>query len=288
MGLIDSYLVVVLNGVARGVLLFALASGLSLVFGLMGVLNLAHGAILAVGAYLALTLAPTGTGFWLALVVAVLVGALIGVVLLGAVRPVQARGYLEQVLVTLGFAFILGDLSGRIWDRNIHSLQPPAMLNGTVEIVGQPYPIYRLAVIGVGAVLAVGLYLLFDRTMLGAAVRAAVVDRDMVSALGIDVRRISIAVMALATGLAAFGGVLGGPILGVRPGLDFEVLILALIVVVIGGLGSLSGALVGALLIGIVQSLGPVLFPQFASFLLFGSMAVVLLFRPTGLFGRAT
>lgn len=288
MGLIDSYLVVVLNGVARGVLLFALASGLSLVFGLMGVLNLAHGAILAIGAYLALTLAPTGTGFWLALLVAVLVGAVIGVVLLGAVRPVQARGYLEQVLVTLGFAFILGDLSGRIWDRNIHSLQPPAMLNGTVEIVGQPYPTYRLAVIGVGVVLAVGLYLLFDRTMLGAAVRAAVVDRDMVSALGIDVRRISIAVMALASGLAAFGGVVGGPILGVRPGLDFEVLILALIVVVIGGLGSLSGALVGALLIGIVQSLGPVLFPQFASFLLFGSMAVVLLFRPTGLFGRAT
>ena len=217
-----------------------------------------------------------------------LVGALIGVVLLGAVRPVQARGYLEQVLVTLGFAFILGDLSGRIWDRNIHSLQPPPMLKGTVEIVGQPYPTYRLAVIGVGVVLAVGLYLLFDRTMLGAAVRAAVVDRDMVSALGIDVRRISIAVMALASGLAAFGGVVGGPILGVRPGLDFEVLILALIVVVIGGLGSLSGALVGALLIGIVQSLGPVLFPQFASFLLFGSMAVVLLFRPTGLFGRAT
>lgn len=288
MELVDSYLVVVLNGVARGVLLFALASGLSLVFGLMGVLNLAHGAILAIGAYLALTLAPTGTGFWLALVVAVLVGALIGVVLLGAVRPVQARGYLEQVLVTLGFAFILGDLSGRIWDRNIHSLQPPPMLKGTVEIVGQPYPTYRLAVIGVGVVLAVGLYLLFDRTMLGAAVRAAVVDRDMVSALGIDVRRISIAVMALASGLAAFGGVVGGPILGVRPGLDFEVLILALIVVVIGGLGSLSGALVGALLIGIVQSLGPVLFPQFASFLLFGSMAVVLLFRPTGLFGRAT
>jgi branched-chain amino acid transport system permease protein len=286
MEFLDAYLITILNGLARGVLLFALASGLSLVFGLMDLLNVAHGSVLVIGAYVALTLAPDGRGFWLAAAAAVVVGALFGLVLLVMVKPIQGHGHLDQVLVTLGLAFIVGDLSGRLWDRNIHSLQPPPPLGGSVAILGQPYPVYRLAVIAVGVVLAVGLYLLFERTMLGAVVRAAVADRDMVSALGIDVGRVFVGVVALATALAAFGGVIGGPILGVRPGLDFQVLILALIVVVIGGLGSLRGALVGSILIGLVQSLGPVLFPQFASFLLFGAMALVLMFRPAGLYGR--
>lgn len=288
---LDANTVSMLNGVARGLLLFTMAVGLSLIFGLMDVLNLAHGAIFLLGAYIGFQFAPDGAGlvaFLLAVAVAVVVGTALGGGLAGAVRPIRSRGYLDQALLTLGLAFILSDVSSIIWGDDYRSLPPPSFLAGSVELFGHAYPTYRLAVIVVGLAIAVAVYVGFERTELGAVVRAAVSDRPMLSALGVNVNRVLIGVFAVGTALAAFGGLVGAPVLGVRPGLDWDVLILALIVVVIGGLGSIVGAFVGALIIGQVQSLGVALVPELAAFLLFGAMAVILLVRPQGLFGDVT
>lgn len=287
-GWLDANLISILNGVARGLLLFTMAVGLSLIFGLADVLNLAHGAVFLLGAYMAFQFAGDGTGFVVAVLAAVVLGVLLGGGLTAALRPISGRGHLDQALLTLGIAFVLSDIASFVWGNDFRSVPPPAFLRGSTNIVGHAYPTYRLAVIVVGLAIAGAVYALFERTQLGAVVRAAVEDRAMVSALGINVGRVLVAVFAIGSALAAFGGVIGGPVLAVNPGLDWEVLILALIVVVIGGLGSIKGAFAGALLIGQVQSLGVALVPQLAAFLLFGAMAVVLLVRPEGLFGDVT
>lgn len=284
--ILDAYAVGVLNGLARGVLLLLLAAGLSLLFGLMRMLNLTHGSLLLLGGYIGLTIAPDGQGFLWAVVAAALIGAIAGVGLGLVSRPIIPRGYLAQVLLTLGLAFLASAAMQQIWGRRIHSPQPPEVFQGSVVILGQPYPVYRLAVVVIGLALALIIYYVFERTRLGAIVRAAVEDREMTGALGINVNVVYLSVFAVAAAAAAVAGVIGGPILGVRPGLDFQLLVLALIVVVIGGLGSLKGAFVGAMLVGLVQSLGPTILPGFSTFLLFSAMAVVLLLRPTGLFGE--
>ncbi|HEX2028692.1 MAG TPA: branched-chain amino acid ABC transporter permease [Nitriliruptorales bacterium] len=284
----NAHTVSILNGLARGLLLFTLAIGLSLIFGLMDVLNLAHGALFLIGAYVGFSLAPDGTGFAVAVAVAVAAGAALGGVLAAAIHPIRRRGHLDQALLTLGIAFILSDLSSIIWGEDFRALPPPSVLAGSTTVLGRPYPTYRVAVIGVGIALAVVVYVLFERTMLGATVRAAVSDHAMLAALGTNVEAVFGAVFAVGAALATFGGIIGAPVLGVRPGLDWDVLILALIVVVVGGLGSIKGALVGAILIGEVQSLGVALAPDVAAFVLFGAMAAVLLVRPEGLFGDVT
>lgn len=288
LGWFDQNLVSVLNGVAIGLLLFTMAVGLSLIFGLMDVLNLAHGAIYLLGSYLAFQFARDGEAFALAVLVAIGVGLVVGGGLMAAVKPIASRGHLDQALLTLGIAFVLSDAAAAIWGSDFRSVSAPTFLQGSISMLERSYPVYRLAVIVVGILIAAAVYLVFERTKLGAIIRALVEDRVMVSALGIDVTRVMATVLTAGAVLAAFGGVIGAPILNVSPGLDWEVLILALIVVVIGGLGSVRGALVGALLIGQVQSLGIALFPQLASFALFGAMALVLLFRPEGLLGDAT
>jgi branched-chain amino acid transport system permease protein len=284
----DQNLVSALNGIAIGLLLFTLAVGLSLIFGLMDVLNLAHGAIYLLGSYVAFQFARDGEGFGLAALVALGLGLLLGGGLVTAVRPIAARGHLDQALLTLGVAFVLSDAAAVIWGSDFRSVSSPTFLQGSVDVLGRSYPVYRLAVIVVGILIAAAVYVVFERTKLGAILRAAVDDRAMVAALGIDVGKVMASVFTAGTALAAFGGVIGAPILNVSPGLDWEVLILALIVVVVGGLGSVRGALIGALLIGQVQSLGVALLPQLASFALFGAMALVLLFRPEGLLGART
>lgn len=284
----DANTVSILNGVARGLLLFTMAVGLSLIFGLMDVLNLAHGAVFLLGAYVGFQIAPTGGRFLVAVLLAIALGVVLGGGLAAAARPLAGRGHLDQALLTLGLAFILSDVAAMIWGSDYRSLPPPSFLRGSTSLFGNAYPTYRLGVIVVGIVIAAMVYLGFERTQLGALVRASVADRTMVSALGINVNVVLVGVFAIGSALAAFGGVIGAPVLGVRPGLDWDVLILALIVVVVGGLGSIKGALVGALLIGQVQSLGVALLPQLAAFLLFGAMAAVLLVRPEGLFGDAT
>ena len=284
-------LVTVVDGVAFGMLLFTIAVGLSLVFGIMDVLNLAHGALYLAGAYLAVRFVGDGQAtlgaFALAGLAAVAVGAGAGAGLALLTRPLAARGHLDQALLTLGVALIVGDLLSARFGNDVQSVPPPQFLAGSVAIGGREYPSYRLAVIAAGLAMALAVYLLVERTRAGALVRATVADAPMVRALGVDTGRLMVATFAAGVVLACLGGVLGAPVLGAYPGLDERVLILGLVVVVLGGLGSVPGAFLGAMVIGQVEVLGVSLLPRYASFLVFGTMAVVLLLRPTGMLGRS-
>ncbi|MGC5616865.1 branched-chain amino acid ABC transporter permease [Georgenia sp. Z1491] len=278
-----------LNGLALGSVLFLIAIGLSLVFGTMDVLNLAHGAISLVGAYVGVAMfdgrPSTGT-FLLAVVVAALVGFAAGGLLAAMTGPV--RNHLRQALLTLGMALIAAELLREVFGSNVRSVASPEALAGSISLGGSPYPVYRLLMIGVGAVIAVALYLALDRTRAGAIVRATVADRGMVESIGIRTRVVLLLVFGVGAALATVGGLLAAPILGAQPGLDDQILLLALVIVVIGGLGSLGGAVLGALIVGQVQSIGVVLAGEFASFLLFAAMAAVLLLRPQGLLPART
>jgi branched-subunit amino acid ABC-type transport system permease component len=285
----DAHLASVLNGLAIGSLLFILAVGLSLVFGMMDVLNLAHGALYLAGAYVAWQLTDGGATwprFLVAIGLALVVGLVGGWVLAALTLPLSRRSHLDQALLTLGVALVLAEIVYAIYGKAEHSVAVPGPLDRSVDVLGQTYPVYRLVLIGIGLLLAVGVYVAVERTRAGALVRATVADRDMVEALGIDTRLVLLAVFGVGAALASVAGVLGGQLYGAVPGLDETVLILALVVVVIGGLGSVKGAFVGAMLIGQVESLGRALLPDQASFLLFGAMALVLIVRPRGLFGQ--
>ena len=285
MGWFSDHAVTLVNGFAEGMLLYMMAAGLTLIFGLMDVLNLAHGVFFLFGAYVAFQVGRDGQHWGLALLAAIGVGILLGLALAVAIRPLRGRGHLDQALLTLGASFVLAGVVTLIWGYGYQSISPPSFLNGSVSIVGHSYPVYRLAVIAVGLVVAVALYLVIERTPPGAIVRAAVTDREMLGAMGYNVGLIMALVFVVGAVIAAVGGMVGGPILGVNPGLDNDVLLLALIVVTVGGLGSLGGALVGAIVIGEVQALGTALFPSVAGLLLFGAMVAILVVRPQGLFG---
>lgn len=287
---VDIGVIAVLNGLAIGLLLFVVAVGLSLVFGMMDVLNLAHGAVFVAGAYVAWWVvggSPTWTGWLAAVGVALAVGALAGGGLLLMTGPLARRSHLEQALLTLGVALVVAELLSLAFGEDVRSVSPPPGLGGTVSVLGNAYPAYRLLLIALGAGLAVAAHVVVERTPLGALVRATVADRDMVAAVGIDARLVRAGVFVVGSMLATTAGVLGSPIYSPRPGLDSTILILALVVVVIGGLGSVRGALVAALLIGQIESTGRALLSDLASFLLFGSLAIVLALRPRGLFAGA-
>lgn len=281
---LDGNLVSMVDGIAYGLLLFTLAVGLSLVFGMMDVLNLAHGALYLLGAYVGYALSD---GSWLGFVLAIMLGVLVGVVggfVLSAVTlPLASRGHLDQAVLTLGISFIAADLLFAVFGSEQLRTQPPSGLAGTASILGHSYPIYRLAFIAIAGILAAGVYLLFERSSIGALVRATVADRAMVQAMGVDTRKVLFGVFAAGSALATVGGVLGAPIIAPGPGVAENVLVLSLVVVVIGGLGSVRGAMIGALLIGEVQTLGVALLPDYSPFLLFGAMVVVLAWRPQGL-----
>jgi branched-chain amino acid transport system permease protein len=285
MGWFSEHAITLVNGFAEGMLLYMMAAGLTLIFGLMDVLNLAHGIFFLFGAYVAFQIGRDGQHWPLALVATIGVGIALGVALAVAIRPLRGRGHLDQALLTLGASFVLAGVVTLIWGYGYQSVSPPSLLKGSVPIAGHSYPVYRLAVIGVGVVIAAALYLVIERTPAGAIVRAAVTDREMLGAMGYNVGLIMTVVFVVGAVVAAIGGMVGGPILGVNPGLDNDVLLLALIVVTIGGLGSLGGALVGAIVIGEVQALGTALFPAVAGLLLFGAMVAILIVRPQGLFG---
>lgn len=288
---LDDNLVSILNGFAIGALLFILAVGLSVVFGMMDVLNLAHGALYLLGAYLGYQFIggePGWSGWLLALAVAASAGLVAGGVLSTMTGPLARRPHLDQALLTLGIALVVTQLLAIGYGNDVLRISAPPGLDGSVQVAGNTYPAYRLALIGIGAVIAVVVHVVVERTTVGALVRASVADREMVAAIGVDNRKVKLAVLGAGSALATVAGVLGGPIYGAGPGLDERVLILALVVVVIGGLGSIRGALVGALVIGQVESLGRALVPDLASFLLFGALALVLVLRPRGLFGAGT
>jgi branched-subunit amino acid ABC-type transport system permease component len=283
-----SFSIQVLNGLALAMLLFLLAAGLSLIFGMMDFINLAHGSFYMLGAYLGFSLATQLGSFWLALlVIPLVVGALGAALELTLLRPLYGRGHLDQVLLTFGLAFVVADLVKWVWGGDIRSIPTPDELRGAVPIFGVLFPRYRLFVIAAGLLLAAVLGLVLTRTRIGAIIRAGVADREMVGGLGIDVALVFSGTFAAGAALAAMSGVIAGPYLSLVPGMDFEQLILSLIVVVLGGLGTLRGAFWGAIVVGLADSFGKRLLPDFSLALIFAVMAAVLILRPRGLFGRA-
>jgi branched-chain amino acid transport system permease protein len=276
-----------LNGLTFAALLFVVASGFTLIFGLLRIVNLAHGALYLFGGYVGYAVATRTGSFALAAVAAMGSIALCGLILdQGLLRFV--RGFeLRQVLLTLGVAFILNDLALVIWGGDTFTVPIPSFLQGAIVQFGVFYPKFRLFVLLVGVLVFVGLSLLLNRTRLGALIRAGVDDAEMVEASGINIRRVFLLTFMLGSALSGLGGLLGGAFLTLYPSADSEILVFSLAVVIIGGRGSLEGAAIGSLFIGLFNTFGQVWFPELAYFVIFGPMALLLAFRPLGLFGRA-
>ena len=282
------WLIQSLNSLALGGVLFTLAAGFSLIFGLMRVANLSHGAYFMLGAYVGLSVLDAGYGFgWAMLAGGVTVGVL-GAVVERVVLRRLAGNTLGQVLATLGIAFVIADGSLWFWGGDPRPVSGPAFLQRGVALFGLTFPAYRLAVLGASVVLAIGLWLLLDKTRLGMMIRASVDDMQMARAVGIPASRLFTLVFALGAALAGVGGIVAAPILSVYPGMDADMLPLALVVVILGGLGSLAGAFAGSFLIGFIYSFGQALVPNLAYIILFLPMVVILAARPRGLFGRIT
>lgn len=280
-------LIQVLNGLTFASLLFIVASGFTLIFGLLRIVNLAHGALYLFGGYIGYSVAGATGNFFLGVLASMLSVAVMGLLLdEGLLRFV--RGFeLRQVLLTLGVAFVLNDLALVIWGGDTFSVAVPEILRGGTRIFGTFYPKYRLFVLLLGVAVFAALWLILNRTRLGALIRAGVDDAEMVEAMGINIRRVFLATFMLGASLAGLGGVVGGAFLTLYPTADSEILVFSLAVVIIGGRGSLAGAAVGSLLVGLLNTIGQVMFPELAYFVIFGPMAVILAFRPLGLFGKA-
>jgi branched-chain amino acid transport system permease protein len=281
------FLIQSLNGLSFGALLFLVASGFTLIFGLLRVVNLAHGAFYLLGAYIGIaTVAATGS-FVLGLVAAALSVCVLG---LGMERTLlrRVRGReLPEVLLTIGIAFVIADLCLAFFGGNPKTVPVPAALSGAVTLGDLTYPRYRLFVVVVAAVVAVGFYFLQRHTKIGAIVRAGVDDREVAAAMGINIDRVFAGMFAFGGALAGLAGMVGAGLLTVLPGVDVEILLFALVVVIIGGLGSIKGAALGSVLIGLVDAYSKAWIPEFSYFTIFAPMALVLVFRPSGLFGRA-
>lgn len=282
-----SALLQAMNGVSLAALLFLLASGFTLSFGLMRVVNMAHGAYYLLGGYVGLTIVERTGSFALAIVGGGLAMVVIGFFIDRFLIRRTGENHLAQVLLTVGVAFVIGDIALKIWGGDSLKVPVPTFLRGAMELPGEiVYPSYRFALIFFGIVVGLALWLLYRKTQIGAVVRAGVDDREQVSATGINVDRLFVMVSALASFLAGMAGVVGGGFLTLYPGAEWEILVYALVVVIVGGLGSLEGAMIGALIVGLLDAYGRWLFPEFSYFVLFGPIALLMLFRPRGLFGR--
>lgn len=280
------WIILTINSIAMGGLLFLLSAGFSLIFGLMRIPNLTHGSLFMLGAYFGVTFLRLGINFWIAALLSALVLALIGGLIERFLLRRLAGQELAQVLVTLGLSFIIADICLLVWTGDPIPLATPDSLRGVIRFSDFVFPRYRLAVVVIAVVIAAGLWLLLERTRLGAMIRAGVDDPQMARVTGIRVSRLFTAVFSLGAALAGLAGVLSGPILSVYPGLDAEMLPLALIIVILGGAGSLPGALLGSFIVGFIYNFGQVLFPELAYVVLFLPMVLVLVLRPQGLFGR--
>src|SRR4051794_741041 len=274
------------NSLSLGGLLFLLSSGFSLIFGLMRIPNLMHGSFFMLGAYLGASLLQRGYNFWLAALISAAAMVVIGGVIERVLLRRLAGQELAQVLLTLGLSFIVADLCLMIWTGDPVQPATPSQLAGAVNAAGIFFPIYRLAIVVIAVLVAIALWILIDWSRLGAMIRAGVDDAPMARVMGIQVSRLFTMIFCLGAGLAAFAGVMGAPFLSVYPGLDADMLPLALIVVILGGAGSLVGALLGSFIIGFLYNFGQALFPALAYVILFLPMLLVLLLRPQGLMGR--
>ncbi len=282
----DIFLFQLLNGLSFAGLLFLVASGFTLTFGLMNIINLAHGGFYLFGAYVGLTVTLTTGNFWLgALGGAAAIGVLGAVVERGLLRRVRGQSDAE-VLLTVGVILVLGDLSLAIWGGDPRTIPLPSYLSGSFDLGFTIYPRFRLFVALLGVIIGIALWLIETRTRAGAIVRAGVDNREMIAALGININRVFTGMFVFGSLLAGFSGVIGGAFLGITQGADIEILLFALVVVILGGLGSLGGAAIGAVLVGLIDSFGKALVPELSFFTLFAPMAIVLVLRPQGLLGR--
>jgi branched-chain amino acid transport system permease protein len=276
-----------LHGLVYGMLLFLLASGLTLILGMMGVLNFAHGALYMVGAYLSFSVLMWTNQFWLSLLIAPALVGLIGMVMERFfLRKVHVHGHVPELLLTFGVAYILEDFVKLIWGTEPLKVDLPAILSGSIPILGGPFPVYRLFILLVSLFVFALLFLILYRTRAGIIVRAAVANRDMVDALGFNVPMIFLLLFGVGAWLAGLAGVVGGPYLITHPGMGGAILLDLFVVVVVGGMGSVQGALLAAFLIGQLQSFGILFVPQFAVVFEFLLMAAVLIIKPQGLLGE--
>jgi branched-chain amino acid transport system permease protein len=292
-----TFCIQLLNAVQYGLLLFLIAGGLTLIFGIMGIINLAHGSFYMVGAYLAWSLSMHFGSLWLAIPAGIVLSVILGLLLEWLlIRRLYRLGHLQQVLLTYGLILIVEELRSIIWGDDVHSVPMPELLSASIPLTDTlSYPVYRLWISAVCVVFALLLYVLIQRTRLGMMIRAGATNREMVQSLGIDIDLLYRFVFALGVALAALAGMIAAPVSSVFPGMGNQVLIVCFVVVVIGGIGSVKGALVGALLIGLVDTFGKVvelkigayrLLPELAGMSIYLLMAVVLLWRPAGLFGK--
>lgn len=281
-----NFLIQLLNSVQYGLLLFMLAAGLTLIFGIMGVVNLAHGSFYMLGAYLAYSLAALTQSLTLAILLGTLLSVLFGLILEWLLfRHFYKRDHLDQVLLTFGLIYIFEEARSILWGDDVHGVAIPEVLGASVPLTETlSYPVYRLFMSGVCLILALGLYLLISKTRLGMKIRAGAFNHEMTEALGVNIKLIHALVFALGVGLATIAGMVAAPVSSVYPNMGSQVLIMCFVVVVIGGIGSVKGALIAALLVGLVDTFGKVLLPQVSGMLVYVLMALVLLYKPEGLF----
>ena len=275
------------NGVSYGALLFLLAGGLTLIFGMMRIVNMTHGSHYLLGCYVAVTVMAYTGSYVLALLGAAAIIALLGIIEWDRFLKGLSGQELAQVLTTMGLALIFQDLALITWGGDPYNVRVPALLSGRYQLGMFFFPVYRIFIIVVAAAVALILWAVVERTRVGAQMRAAVDDAEMARGVGINVSVLSLGVFALGAALAAVAGVVAGGFLGVYPGADFEILSYAFVVVIVGGMGSLKGALFGSVMVGLLDNFGKALLPELSYFTLFAPMAAILAIRPTGLFGRA-
>jgi branched-chain amino acid transport system permease protein len=288
MGLgIEHYVVQGVHGLVYGMLLFLIASGLTLVFGMMGVLNMAHASFYMLGAYLAYTITGYLGSFWLSLIICPLIVGLLGILIERfLLRKAYKGGHLSQLLLTFGLFFIFGELVRIIWGSAPLSVAAPSIFAGDIHLAGLTYPVYRLFIIGFSLLVLAGMILLLTRTRIGIIIRAAVTDAEMVGVLGSNVPLVLMGVFGTGAALAAMAGVISAPFSSMYPGMGADTLLDCFVVIVLGGFGSLYGALLASLMIGELQSFGVLWIPRLALVFQFLLMAIVLILRPTGLFGE--
>lgn len=274
------------NGISYGALLFLFASGLSVIFGVMKIVNLAHGSYYMLGGYMAVTLIPLLGSYVTGFLAAAAAVGLLGIFTVRIFLRKVSGNDLGQVLITMGFALVIQDTALLVWGGDPFSIQPPALISGSLKLGGFVFPTYRVFIIVVAVLLGMALWLFQNKTRGGAIVRAAVDNEEMARAMGINVPLVFMGVYAVGGVLAAIAGVIGGGFLGIYPGLDFEILPYAFVIVILGGRGSLEGAVLGSLIVGLIDNFGKVLFPELSYFTLFAPMVLILAVKPMGLFGK--